>query len=342
MQLPFPPNEVRWPRDQGGHYESYWLRANALDRRFGLWLKYNLLAAKGTDAPPMGECWAVLMDGDRGHHVVAKQLVASHEVDLAPPGAIVKMGASALAEDRASGEIPPSGSLPGAAWSLQLEGDEPPIVDYPEAWLYTGAFPKKKIVLSRPFVRFTGTLRVGDDTQEVDGWTGIQGHNWGREHAFDLAYANANRFDQRDDARFEGGSARLRLGPFTTPRLTIAVLRLGTSDYAFNAKRHWLGGSTYGFPRWSFLLEGKQGYRLSGSIEAPRDHFVGLCYADPTGALADCLNTKFGHGELLLERKTVGRWEPIQQLTGDAFELEFLLRDVDHGISVVGGDPFQE
>ena len=46
-------------------------------------------------------------------------------------------------------------------------------------------------------------------------------------------------------------------------------------------------------------------------------------------------------GELLLERRVAGRWEEIQRLHGDAFELEFLFRDVDHGVPVIGGDPFE-
>ncbi len=339
--LPFPANQVRWPRDRGGHYESYWLKANAPDRPLGLWIKYNLLAAKGSDAPPFGESWAVLMDGESGEHRVAKRLVPSHDVDLAPAGGIVRLGDALLSEARADGRIPPDGDLPGADWSLDLAGDEPPIVHYPDAWMYTASFPRKKIVASRPFVVFDGTLRLGDREVEVDGWTGLQSHNWGRTHAFDYAYGNACRFNERDDARFDGFTARIQMGPLTTPRLTACVLRLGTTDYAFNAKRRLIGGGHYTFPRWSFQLLGAGGYRLSGSIEAARERFVGLCYADPAGSLADCLNTKFGRGELVLERQVVGRWEEVQRLTGDAFELEFLFRDVDHGVPVVGGDPFE-
>jgi hypothetical protein len=339
--LPFPPNEVRWPRDRKGHYESFWVKANAPDRRLGLWIKHNLLAPRGSDAPPFGEVWAVLFDGEQGIHSVAKQVVPSHEIDLTPTDGILRLGSTVLTEGSSSGDIPANEPLLDAAWSLDLVGSEPPIIHYPNAWMYTAAFPKKKVVTPRPFITLHGTLRVGEVEVDVEDWTGLQGHNWGRSHAFDYAYGNANRFQERDDARFDGFTARIQMGPLTTPRLTGCVLRLGSTDYAFNSKRKVIGGGHYTFPRWSFQIEGSGGYRLSGHVEAARSEFAGLCYADPAGSLADCLNTKFGRGELSLERKVVGRWEEVQRLTGDAFELEFLFRDVDHGVPVVGGDPFE-
>ena len=341
VTLPFPPNEVRWPRDRGGHYESFYLKANAPDRPLGLWIKHNLLAPRGSDAPPFGESWAVLMDGERGVHRVAKRVVPSRELDLAPADGIVRLGEAVLTEDAARGTIPAEGGLPDAAWELELTGDEPPIIHYPHAWMYTAAFPKKKVLTPRPGLVFRGNMRVGDTEVDVDGWTGLQGHNWGRSHAHDYAYGNAGRFREREDARFDGFTARIQLGPLTTPQLTACILRLGSTDYAFNSKRRSIGAGHHNFPRWSFQVEGKGGYRLSGHVEAEPSRYVGLCYADPTGSLADCLNTKFGRGELLRERKVVGRWEEVQRLTGDAFELEFLFRDMDHGVPVLGGDPFE-
>ena len=338
---PFPPNEIRWPRDRRGHYESYWVKANAPDRALGFWIKYNLLAAQGSDAPPFGEVWAVLLDGETGIHRVAKRVVPSHEIDLAPADAILRLGSTILSEDMASGDIPAAAPLLDAAWSLELEVDEPPIIHLPDAWMYIAPFPQKKILSPRPRLSLRGNLRVGDTEVDVDGWTGFQGHNWGRSHAFDYAYGNANCFRERDDARFDGFTARIQMGPLTSPRITCCVLRLGSTDFAFNAKRHWAGGGQYSFPRWSFQLLGRDDYRLSGHVEADRSRYVGLCYADPAGSLADCLNTKFGHGELVLERRVVGRWEEIQRLTSETFELEFLFRDVDHGVPVVGGDPFE-
>ena len=342
VDLPFHVNDVRWPRDKGGHYESFYLKANAPDRKLGLWIKHNLLTARGSDAPPIGESWAVLLDGESGEHVVAKRVVPRDQVEIAPAGAIVRLGEASLSDSRAEGSIPEGGGLPAASWDLDLDGDEPPILHYPSTWMYTAEFPKKKLITPRPFVRFDGRLVVGDREVDVDGWTGIQGHNWGRAHAFDYAYANANRFAERDDARFDGFTARIQLGPLKSPRLTACVLRLGKTDYPFNRPRRWVGGGHYPFPRWSFSVEGEGNYRLSGTLEAPRRDYVGLCYADPAGTLADCLNTKFARGELLLERKVARRWEEIQRLTGDAFELEFLFRDLDHGVPVVGGDPFSQ
>ncbi len=342
VELPFPPNDVRWPRDRDGHYESFYVKANAPDRRLGLWIKHNLMAPAGSDAPPFGESWAVLMDGDAGEHLVAKRVVPADEVELSPPGGIVRLGPALLTDSRAEGEIPDERGRLSAAWAVDLAGDEPPLLHLPAAWMYTAAFPRKKMLTPRPFLELSGTFRVGDREVDLGGWTGLQGHNWGRAHAVDYAYANANRFHQRHDARFDGFSARIALGSVTTPRLTACVLRLGDTEFAFNKARRWLGSGRYPFPRWSFQLHGDRGHRLSGALEATPAEFVGLAYADPTGTMADCLNTKFARGELVLERRVRRRWDEVQRLTSDAFELEFLYRDLDHGIDVVGGNPFDE
>jgi len=343
VDLPFPPNDVRWPRDRGGHYESFYLKANAPDRKLGLWLKHSLMAAKGSDAPPFGESWAVLMDGDRGVHRVAKRVVPADEVEINPLEHIIRLGEAVLDDRWARGAIPAGNGLPSASWELRLRSKGRPLLHYPSAWLYTAGFPKKKVLTPRPFVRFDGTLQVGDEQVEVREWYGLQGHNWGRAHAVDYAYGNANRFEERDDARFDGVTARIALlGPLTSPRLTACVLRLGDTDYAFNKPGSWMRSGCYAFPKWQIHLDGVDGHRLIGTIEATRREFVGLRYADPAGPLADCLNTKFARGTLLLQRKVGRRWEEVQRLTGDAFELEFLLRGQDHGVPVVGGNPFDE
>lgn len=342
VDLPFAPNDIRWPRDRGGHYESFYLKANAPDRKLGLWIKHNLMVPKGSVGPPFGESWAVLLDGDSGDHLVAKRVVPPREVDLRPPGGIIRLGKALLTAAHAEGEIPGDRGLPPAAWAMDMVGDEPPLLIFPSSWMYTASFPKKKSLIPRPFLGLSGTFRVGDREVDLRGWTGMQGHNWGRAHASDYAYANGNRFHERDDARFDGFSARIALGPIRSPKLTACVLRLGRTTYPFNRPHRVVGGGRYPFPRWSFQLAGDDGNRLSGSIEAPRREFVGLAYADPAGALADCLNTKFARGELKLERRTSRGWEEIQRLTSNAFELEFLFRDLDHGVEVVGGNPFDE
>ncbi len=340
--LPFPPTQVRWPRDRKGHFESFWIKGNAPDRKTAIWIKYNLLAAAGSDRPPLGESWAVLLDGG-GHHRVAKRVVPPEEVDIAPEGGILRLGEALLTEGAASGTLPaaPDDGLCAAAWDLTMSGDEEPLLDYPHAWMFTAGFPRVKNLLIAPRLELHGRLTIDDRDIDLDGWVGLLGHNWGRAHAFEMAYSNANRFAERDDARFEGYCARVYVGPFLLPRLSGCVLRLGSTTYEFNHLHRLSTNGLIQFPRFTFQVRGGDGYRISGHIEAQRREFVGLTYADPDGGLSDTLNTKFGRGELVLQRRVIGRWEDVQRLTSDVFELEFLLRDVDHGIDVFGGDPLE-
>ncbi|MEZ4239584.1 MAG: hypothetical protein R3F59_26195 [Myxococcota bacterium] len=153
-----------------GIYESNYLKANAPDGSRALWIKHNaLIPVEGTG---LGEFWAVAFERGAAP-IVVKREVAWSEVEAAPDAVHLRAGDILLEPTRATGRI---GSL---SWDLRLRGVQPALYHLPWASLYTGGFPKKKLLTPAPNLRFDGELVVRGERWDVDGWVGLRGHNWG-------------------------------------------------------------------------------------------------------------------------------------------------------------------
>jgi hypothetical protein len=175
-------------------------------------------------------------------------------------------------------------------------------------------------------------VTVNDETIKIDGWTGSQNHNWGRRHTDSYAWGQVAGFDNAPDTFLECSTARLRIGPWWTPPLTVLVVRteegevrLNTLVQAFRARGRFDVGS------WQIESTSPQA-RASVRFHAPASAFVGLTYNNPPGGAKTCLNTKIAACELVLEQP--GR--PTRTLTTKhraAFEI--LTERADHGIPIV-------
>ena len=57
--------------DTGGHYESYFQRANHPIRPFAFWIRYTIFSPKGRKGAAMGELWGIYFDGEAGQITAA-------------------------------------------------------------------------------------------------------------------------------------------------------------------------------------------------------------------------------------------------------------------------------
>jgi hypothetical protein len=281
----------------------------------------------------MAEAWAIAFDhrGSEPRAVAVKQSV---------PLGRATFGRRELAIDWAD---PAGGTFhaePGATrgdvrtgdrrigWDLRFEGDARPIVLFPFEWMYRGPLPSSKTVTPYPDLRFTGQLRVGDDRWELDGWRGMQGHNWGRGHAELYAWVHCNQWSEELDCVLETGSARVRVGPVLSPVLSAIVLRLEGTDYPFHGPAELVGTrADIGLRRFTFSARSRRA-RLEGLFEAPVAEFVGLYYPNPAGLTSYCLNSKLASGRIRFEREGAA---PLELRT-EAAALEIGTKRSDHGV----------
>jgi hypothetical protein len=304
-----------------GHVESWFLRANSPDERRAIWLKTTILAPD--QGPAVAEAWCCTFgpEGRWGHRVTAPIDRASLTDTLAVEGCRMTLDSGA------------EGALGDRRWSLRWEPAGPslaePLCMMPTERMLEWPLPKSKLLTPAPVLRFSGSLRIGDEELDLDGWTGMQGHNWGKEHARSYAWGQCVFVDDEGSpfCMVEGFSGRIRLAGRTTPLISAMVVRRGGREYRFvrlvdlwNQKPH-----LDRFTRWRLLMRGPDG-EAELCMEADPAEMICLGYGNPDGHLSYCLNSKLA--------RTTLRVNPSD---GDAFTcrsehggaLEFLRRDPD-------------
>jgi hypothetical protein len=320
-------NHTRYePGQPAGHYESFFQRANHPERPLAFWIRYTLFSPDQHPERALGELWAIYFDGETQRHVALKKEVPIESCRFARDAFSVAVGDAVLGDGFLRGAIEsPAHSL---SWDLSYEGGGRPLFLLPGG-LYRRGFPKAKSLVGRPHARYSGRLRV--DGREVDlaAWAGSQNHNWGSRHTDQYAWGQVAGFDSHPESFLEVATARLKLGPFWTPHLTVLVLRHDGREIALNRPGRMLGArASLRYFDWTFATAG-DGWRVEGRIHAPREAFVGLRYFNPPGGIKQCLNTKIASCDLVVSGPGGSREKLV---TAHRAAFEILTDSSDHGI----------
>ena len=316
-----------------GHYESWFQRANHPTEPRAFWIRYTIFAPDEGEA--LGELWAIWFDatGPSPRIVAVREAHPLGDCTFSPHGLDAQVQLSTLREGALQGQASHDGHT--VAWDLTYASAEAPLLMLPEA-RYASGFPKAKALVGAPLARFDGTLAVDGQQVAIDGWLGSQNHNWGRQHTDDYAWGQVAGFDDAPDAFLECATARVRVGPAPlrvwSPRFTMVNLRVAGETYALNGL--WKGATAsgrYRFFRWAFDSR-QAGVRIRGTIEAPREAFVGLTYGNPPGGTKTCLNSKIASCTLTLTRPD---HPPLELRTQNRAAFEILTDRTNHGVPIL-------
>jgi len=314
---------------QGGHYESYFQRANHPERPLAFWIRYTIFSPKGRVGDAVGELWAIYFDGENDRIKAVKEVFPLAACRFSDTGLDVRIGPALLTEGRLAGRA--SGGGHALQWELQYAGDEPPLLLLPLSF-YDRGFPRAKALVGTPNALFAGALTVDGEAIRIDGWRGSQNHNWGSKHTDSYAWGQVAGFDDAPNVFLECSTARLRIGPVWTPRLTLAVVRIDGREFALNSLIHAVRArGRFDFFDWRIDSRCSE-FRLSARIHAPPSAFVGLNYDNPPGGSKTCLNTKLAACELTLEQAGQA---PRTFTTEHRAAFEILTERLDHGIPIV-------
>jgi hypothetical protein len=346
-----------------GHVESYFLKLNDADGRRALWIKATILIRHG-GTPRVAEAWAVAFDRGGGgggrdggddstnresRHVAVKQTVPLARArffgergggggDGGGGGLDLQVANLAISAGRVHGQVESETNGHRIEIDLSFTMDAPPLVPLPHEKMYSGPLPSSKLVSPHPDARFFGSYTVDDgesrETIEVDGWRGMQGHNWGTKHAELYAWSHCNQWEghQADDLVLEGVTARVKVGPVLVPPLTIICIQYRGVRYNFNAPLALLrarGAIADDARRWTFGAKSALA-TVTGELWADTLSFVGLTYENPDGAITHCLNSKIARGRIRLSIK--GRRD-VEAMTRAA-ALEIGTKDPNHGVKM--------
>jgi hypothetical protein len=311
---------------RAGHVESYFIKANSPDGKRALWLKATIFATHARPSHAVAEAWAVYFERD-GQHVAVKRSMPYAEAAFSRDGLKIAIGEHLKIEPEAvRGAIEYGGHE--VSFALRAQGDEPPIVMFPSSAMYAGRFPRQKLVTPRPDLTFDGSLTVDGKPVLIEGWRGMQGHNWGLGHAEFYAWGHCNLWEREEALIVEATTARLKVGPLQTPMITLVCVRHGGRSYDLNGA--WSMARNRGEVdgrRWHFEAQDR-GVRVEGDVSGQASDFVGLYYPNPDGRMTYCLNTKLAMARVRLE---VPGQKPKDWIArAAAFEIG--TREPDHGI----------
>jgi hypothetical protein len=297
-------------------------------------LKSTIFAGHHDPAAAVAEAWAVAFDASPGSagHVAVKTQVPFSEARFARDRLDIAVDETTLTPQHARGRVESGGRT--IAWDLTLQASGPPLIHFPRPWMYEAPLPSSKIVSPMVDARVTGTIDVNGERWQVDAWPALVGHNWGKGHAHLYAWGHCNAWTEETPARaqsdfvFEGLSAKIKLGPFTSPTTTLLFIRHRGVRYDLNAlldivRNH----GDVSLRRWRFRGEGTH-VRIVGEMWADTDDFVGLFYPNPDGQMTHCLNSKLARAriEVTLRGRT-----PIV-LASERAALEIGTHDANHGV----------
>lgn len=288
-------NGSRQPETNRGFYESWFLRANHPFEPRAFWIRYTIFQP-ADNRPALGELWAIVFDN--GEITARKREFPLQGCSFDRDALRVRIGDATLEQGTADGAIE------DLRWALQFDAPHPPVLMLP-ADMYRFGFPKAKLLTPAPLSSFRGTIDLGDRTLFVADWIGSQNHNWGSQHTDRYAWGQVAGFDGAPEVFFEAATAWLKLGPLTTPPLTLATLRMGDRTlHRIGLRRSALTRATLDKFVWTFRGR-HSGFEIEAHFEADPSDFVALRYLNPPGGHKACLNTKVarctvtlrGHGE---------------------------------------------
>ena len=323
-------DRAQWvPGERGGHYESFFLRANHPSRPLAFWIRYTIFSPRHAPEKARGELWAIWFDGESGSPVALKSETGADRCAFSRDELKVALGDATLGPYAAHGAV--RRGEHSITWALEYACDERPLLLMPER-LYRRGFPRAKALVPAPMARFRGQIMVDGRAVRIDDWIGSRNHNWGSRHTDSYAWGQVAGFDSRRDAFLEVATARLKVGPWLTPPATLLVLRMGSREHRVAGLRHAFGvkAKLEGFT-WTFEADLRD-VALRGLISAPASSFVGLSYANPPGGTKHCLNTKIALCEVAVTEKATGNVETLVSANRAAFEI--LTDRRDHGIEI--------
>lgn len=303
----------------GGYVESYFVRANDPRRRRAVWLKSTILSPLAGE--PVAESWFIYFDGERNRTFAHKETVPFRaalfgageggEQAISIAGARMVLSAAGSAHGQVRGRQ--GVATWDLGWLAEAGRQGAPLTIYPSRLMVDGPFPKSKVLTPFPALRFSGSLAAFGEAVSLDGWTGMQGHNFGTQHHHVYTWGQClfPATGGGPEAMVEGGTGRLKLGGWVTPQLSLLVVRRGAQEYRFDTTFDaWRQEATVSRWRWTTRLRSEDG-EASLTMDAGEMPLACLGYQNPDGHLSYCFNTKLAHV-----------WLHVQPKAGPGFSLE--------------------
>lgn len=317
------------------HVESYFVKANDPFRRRALWVRATIFASRRDPSAAIAEAWAIAFRED-GTSVAVKTQVPFARARFSREGIDISIADVLTMTRLASAGGIETGDRK-VTWDFSIGGREEALVHLPTRRMYEKKFPAQKYVSPRLDARITGKFQVhtdaSDETWDIENWPALLGHNWGAGNTPLYAWAHCNAWTGSEEVVFEAVAGKPKLGPAPSPKLLSSFyVRHRGVRYDMNRVGTILGARSRldvtGDPKtWRFSAKTDLA-RIEGEISCATSGFVGLYYANPTGPVTYCLNSKLATIRLSLALSGRHAFE----VRSDKCAFEIGTRDPHHGV----------
>lgn len=300
------PNAIIWRPTLTNHVESYFMKLNLIEQRLALWVKFTFCAPKKSSEEAKCEVWAIFFDASNPENLVGmKNSFPASEAKIDFDAPKIKIKNSIFAPPYTKGEVKQNNH--SISWEFEWKSLCEPLIHFPYEAMYSEDFPRSKLV--SPYPHATATGRFSIDSREIafKDIFAMQGHNWGKRHLYNSAWAHSNCFEGRKNVYFEGLSANMTLKPVPMPMRSLAFLYREGKLIRFDTPESFISGPMeIAYDMWRFTIKG-HGYALEGEISAPKELFIALRYYNPDGSFSYCLNSKVANAHLILREQKSGK-----------------------------------
>jgi len=313
-----------------GHVESHFLKAVSPDGRRALWIKHTLLSPKDVSDVGIAEVWAIAFDRDRGPLAYAKRVHPLRDAEWSDAPFSYDIGDAHLGPASSSGRAESSGHR--ITWSFEISAQADGFRPFPRTAMYEGPFPRQKALTPVPSALMTGEAEIDGTRWALEGWRGMQGHNWGEGHSERYAWVHCNALtDQGPETWVEVLTGRVRVAGLLLPWLSVGGLSIDGHVFRFDGLAS-LTSRALSVERTHYRTTLEKGdLRLDLDVETTPESMAGLHYENPDGSMTYCLNSKLATGSVSLS----GPGRETQTFVSDAFALEIGTKDPDHGIRML-------
>jgi hypothetical protein len=284
--------------DERGHYESFYLKASDPAGGRAIWIRHTFHRHPGK--PATAAVWMTWFDRDRPRPLAIKHQVGDQGV-TAPEGAYVTVGSAEIGPGWARGEVSHEDSA--ASWDLRFTDRHEALRHLPAEWMYRSRLPRTKLLSPHPGALFDGIAEIDGERVDLAAWPGMVGHNWGSEHAETWIWIHGAGIDGPGSRDYlDLAAARVRLGPVLSPWIANGQLVLAGEAFRLGGLGSIRSTSIdAGASGCRFTVAGG-GSKVSGTVAAPAERFVGWLYSNPGGGEHHALNCSISDLHLEVER----------------------------------------
>ena len=301
-------NHPRWPKRNGTHIESFFLKANDPYSPRAIWIKVTCLQKQTTrDTPSESwlDLWCCVFDKRNDYYEGVRHRLPLSSLEIADGALLIDTPEIAVSFGTHSGHFRTkikNGDTQvdvNLTWQADTSELGKAYTSFPYAWMLQGPLPKQKTVTPMGLCYVSGDVRCDAQYHQVDEWIGCQGHNWGRAHTPDYVWLHTVVSDDTGSVgTCEAFSGSVKVGRGLIGPFSGLILKLRDKTYRFDRL----------IDTWNHQVDFKQGQyslqlernRCKVVLKATANLNQVLClgYEDPDSTMHFCMNSKLASASI--------------------------------------------